>query len=443
LSDLPAESWPPHSAFKDLSHFAQLTDGRARCVGVAVCDDSSKVRTSFLQGERAHFFIEWEIIREIQVPSAGLELLTEAQLVVHGKNTFQFATPVPHSVRGGSRLNSYFCLELRVAPGKYDFCLGLAGTNPESYEGYVRGDLSHAEFSTRTWTHCRVIHAGSLQVGYAAFGKLSHHGLADLPGSGKLQIVAGPTDGASSVAEPAQDPMPPVFHITHWKAGSQWIYKILRQCVLDRIIEPRLGETQVRHHAIQRGRVYPTVYMTKEDFTKAVPPDSKHFVVIRDLRDTLISAYFSFKHSHPTLDEGMVALRRKLVELDQEDALLYLMEDFLSRCAKIQLSWVEAETPILKYEELLEDDFGILERTLIQECRLPVRREDLRQAILDNRFESLTQGRKRGCEGILAHERKGIAGDWQNYFTPKLTSAFKARYGGLLVATGYERDLCW
>ena len=63
--------------------------------------------------------------------------------------------------------------------------------------------------------------------------------------------------------------------------------------------------------------------------------------------------------------------------------------------------------------------------------------------VLANRFERLTGGRKRGQEDLAAHERKGVAGDWRNYFSERVTLAFKARYGGLLVATGYEQDLNW
>jgi lipopolysaccharide transport system ATP-binding protein len=92
---------------------------------------------------------------------------------------------------------------------------------------------------------------------------------------------------------------------------------------------------------------------------------------------------------------------------------------------------------------VLEDDLGLLERTPIGKCGLPVRPEELRKAILDNRFESLTNGRKRGSEEILAHERKGVAGDWRNHFSERIKAGFKARYGGVLVATGYERDLSW
>jgi hypothetical protein len=258
-----------------------------------------------------------------------------------------------------------------------------------------------------------------------------------------METMASRIDGALAAEAMAEDPTPAVFHVTHWKAGSQWIYRILSQCVPERIIAPRLGGAQVRREAIRRGGVYPTVYMTKEDLTKVAPPDSKRFVVIRDLRDTLVSAYFSFKYSHPLIDDRMKMRRRDLSELDPEAGMLYLMDEWLDRSAEIQRSWIEAREPILKYEQLLDDDLNLLERMLIGECGLPVRPELLRKAILDNRFESMTGGRKRGSEEILAHERKGVAGDWRNHFTDKTKTAFKARYGGLLVETGYERDLCW
>ena len=70
-------------------------------------------------------------------------------------------------------------------------------------------------------------------------------------------------------------------------------------------------------------------------------------------------------------------------------------------------------------------------------------RERLREVILANRFEARTGGRQRGEENIHSHERKGIAGDWRNYFSPELTRAFKARYGDLLIATGYEKGADW
>jgi hypothetical protein len=435
------DKWPRLPAFRDLRNSSQFTDGSAHCLRIAVCNDSGEPKSVFLQGERAHFFVEFEVTRDIQVPSVGLLLLSDSGCVVHGKNTFLCPLSAPHSVRGGSVLRQYQCVTLQISLGKYDLSVGLGGTDSESYEGYSKGDLSYADFSKRVREHCRVVYAGSLEVGWAANGKLSHHGMADLPGCASLRVIENGC--LPPTVEAQEDPMPPVFHVTHWKAGSQWIFGILGQCVPERIIEPQLGEAQVRHYAIQRGRVYPTVYLTNEELASVAPPDSKRFVVIRDLRDTLISAYFSFKHSHPVLEPGMAILRKKLAELDSETGLLHLMDDFLARCAKIQMSWIEAGEPVVRYEELLADDLSQFERILIGKCGLPIRPEQLQEAVLSNRFESYTKGRERGCEDVHAHERKGVAGDWRNHFTNRIKEAFKTRYGGLLVATGYEKDLNW
>src|SRR6266567_1455190 len=129
--DLLTERWPPPAAFTDLRHSVQFTDGKVRCVGIAVRNDSGEDKTVFSQGERAHFFVEFEVIQDIQVPAVGLSLLSESGRVIHSKNTFQYPAPVPYSVRAGSVLRQYQSVALRISPGKYDFGVGLAGTDPE------------------------------------------------------------------------------------------------------------------------------------------------------------------------------------------------------------------------------------------------------------------------------------------------------------------------
>src|SRR4051794_19473514 len=43
---------------------------------------------------------------------------------------------------------------------------------------------------------------------------------------------------------PAAEPevCPAVLHVTHYKAGSQWLHKILHACVPDRIVPPRVDQ---------------------------------------------------------------------------------------------------------------------------------------------------------------------------------------------------------
>ncbi len=439
-------SWPSPEAWTEVSNRPQFTDGRARCTRIAVCDDSGQPTGRFMQGERAHFFFEFEILQEIHVPCGGIEFTNEGGIVVHGKTTYQSGSDMPPPLRVGARVRFRWLVELRLSPGGYRFTVGLAGTNPENYQAFVKGPLSFEDFSHSVPEHCRLRDAGSFEVTWGPHGKLSHHGVADLPGSAQARVVEGqpsPLPARGTTQDALDKGVPTVFHVTHWKAGSQWIYKILKHLCPESIVKPELD--QLRRYPIQRGRVYPTVYMSKQSLDQVVLPEgSTRFVVIRDLRDTLVSAYFSFKISHPIIPGFSTKLRQFLQESEIESGLIHLLDHFLQECARIQLSWLEARDDlVLKYEDLLTDDLSLLEFALIDHCHLPVTREAVREAVLAARFEALTGGRARGCEDISAHERKGIAGDWRNHFTDKVKRAFKARYGGLLVAVGYESDLSW
>jgi lipopolysaccharide transport system ATP-binding protein len=353
----------------------------------------------------------------------------------------------------------------------------LASVEAKLYEGYQQGSVSEQVFRPKIREHCRVRRAGTFTVGYHPNAKLLHHGLANLPGTLRAVVSEAHTDAIqragprnpgwlasartiwrsrAATAVASRGPTPPaapaaatadtptIFHVTHWKAGSQWIFEILRYCAPDKIVEPQVGEAQFLHHPLQAGKIYPTVYVTKQQFDGVAKPEhSRRFVVIRDLRDTLISAYFSIKVSH-TLQTWMHDYQRvALQSMSLEDGLIYLMDEWLTGCARIQLSWLDADEPVLRYNDLLEHDTDILERVLLDECQLDVSRERFREAVLANRFEKMSGGRARGREDISAHMRKGISGDWRNYFTDRVKRAFKMRYGSLLVAAGDEQDLNW
>jgi len=67
----------------------------------------------------------------------------------------------------------------------------------------------------------------------------------------------------------------------------------------------------------------------------------------------------------------------------------------------------------------------------------------LNAVIRHNSFERKSKGRQRGIENTKSHYRKGVAGDWKNWFTPDLKDAFKQRYPGLLEKLQYESDDRW
>jgi lipopolysaccharide transport system ATP-binding protein len=238
-------------------------------------------------------------------------------------------------------------------------------------------------------------------------------------------------------------PAPTIFHITHPKAGSQWIHGILRRLEGDRVVRPTPGVGHVLDRPLEPGLIYPAVYLDRERFEELqIPAGSRRFVVIRDLRDVLVSGYWSWKVSHPLLNDAMTENRATLNELSLHEGLMWMVGRWNNQ-AKIVESWIGSGTEVIRYEDLVADDLGILVPLLCDRLELPHSRDRVREAIESARFERRTKGRQRGSEDVGAHQRKGEPGDWRNYVVGPVADAFKERYGQLLIDAGYETDLDW
>jgi ubiquinone/menaquinone biosynthesis C-methylase UbiE len=227
---------------------------------------------------------------------------------------------------------------------------------------------------------------------------------------------------------------PTIFHITHWKAGSQWVSKILSELAPERVVPAKMYAQNFLYEPLVDGAIYTTMYVTKGEFKSVVLPENyRKFIVIRDLRDTLVSGYFSLRYSHPTVDAQLVRWRNLLNVMTIEEGLMMLMDEWLPASAKIQQSWLASGERIIRYEDLLNDASGILEDVLIGHCGLEISSHKLREVVSNNQFESLTGGRKAGEEDLSAHQRKGISGDWKNHFTSAVHDRFNDLYGDLLA----------
>lgn len=436
--------WPGPEAFLDINTLEQVSDGRVHCTAIAICDGEGNPVQSFYQGDAAHFYYEFETLESIQVPCGGLEFHSAEGLVIHGKNSFQYEGELPVLIEPAQRIRFSQVIHLDVGPGHYWFTVGFASTDEGSYRNFSSNATGHEQLVTTE--HCRVVNVASFEVQFDKHGKLRHHGLVNLKGDCQFTVLPAKPGSSLRTQRPriAGYSPPTIIHVTHWKAGSQWIHKILRECAPNRIVPPKLHESQFMASPIQPGKIYPTVYVTKSQFDRTrLPPNTRRFVVIRDLRDTLVSAYFSMKISHPIIGDKILPLRTMLQQLSQEDGMLHLLNNWLPPCANIQSSWLEAGEILIRYEDLLERDLDILEELLIGRCELDIDLRRFRQVVMDNRFETITKGRALGIEDVQAHERQGAAGDWQRHFTARLKKVFKMNFGGLLVATNYASDLNW
>ncbi len=205
--------------------------------------------------------------------------------------------------------------------------------------------------------------------------------------------------------------------------------------------------------------------------------DYRGFHVIRDPRDMLVSAYFSHRYSHPIrADGGWIAeFRRQLSAAPDVETGLLLELDFLAHIFASMDAWNYANPRVYetRFQTLIVDPMTEFRRIFnfldIATPRLGVatlpgllfdlvrqrrasrpmpRRTTLPLPLLQfmverNDFTHQAGGRQPGQENERHHYRKGVAGDWRNYFTPQVTAAFKERYGDLLIALGYERGCDW
>lgn len=235
---------------------------------------------------------------------------------------------------------------------------------------------------------------------------------------------------------------PPLMHLTHGKAGSTWIDLILRDLFPGRVA-PRLYAFPPQF-IFDKHQIYSAIFMTREQFL-GFPELAKikRFVVIRDLRDTLISQYFSMRDTHELDPGGIVEERRAILRSSSfEEGLRYLLEKALTKQAAIQRSWAGSGEIVLRYEDLIARDVELLREVLIDRLTMPLTPAALEKVVLANRFEAVFK-RKLGEEDASSHGRKGAPGDWRNHFTPALAREFHSVYGDLLATTGYEQDAAW
>ncbi|GAB7521209.1 ABC transporter ATP-binding protein [Paraburkholderia sp. 2C] len=185
---------PPSEAFIDLSSKSQVTSGVARCVGVALCNEAGEPTNTFRQGDVAVFYYEFALTEDIGVPICGLVIQSERGTIVHGKNSWQSARDVPASLGPNSRVLVKQEVKLDIGPGEYVFEVGLASITDEVWA--ARDSMSHDEMSAHESRKCHVPNVGSFTVGLAmenGVAKLTHHGVADLPGGMSISVERSPT----------------------------------------------------------------------------------------------------------------------------------------------------------------------------------------------------------------------------------------------------------
>ncbi len=154
-----------------------------------------------------------------------------------------------------------------------------------------------------------------------------------------------------------------------------------------------------------------------------------------------MSWYFAARYSHG-LAGPIAALRHDLDGLSLQDGLRYSIAS-LDRLGLFwaQRSWLSVgaerrDARIFRYEDFAADSRGFLEG-LFAYLGIGLPADQLAALHDRHQFKKVAGGRERGNEDPRDHYRKGVAGDWRNYFDAALTAYFLDVTGDLLDVLGY------
>ncbi|HUK56511.1 MAG TPA: ABC transporter ATP-binding protein [Nitrospiria bacterium] len=183
--------WPPTEVFLDISKMSQLSNGWARCTGIAICDSDGRPCRSFEQGERASFFYEFELLHEIEVPIGGLVIQNDKGVLVHGKSTLEYGSNVPIGIKQGSRLRFRQDVSLEIAIGEYTlYEVGLATLSLNDFQ--QKEYYSYTDLSTKLLRLCHLTDVARFAVLPRSKGfpvQLLHHGIANLQGQCQVSVI--------------------------------------------------------------------------------------------------------------------------------------------------------------------------------------------------------------------------------------------------------------
>jgi len=183
-------------------------------------------------------------------------------------------------------------------------------------------------------------------------------------------------------------------------------------------------------------------------------PGYRAIHIVRDGRDVAVSGLFH-------------AYRNRVVKGGETDSMIKVKVDRVLEGGKTRLftdphletrakSWSEVTMAIddqlrprlgerylmLRYEDLLADTRGSIERAFdfVGVARTP---QLLDEIIERTSFKKMSGGRQAGEQDVGSGRRKGQAGDWVNYFTPRDRALFSAAAQPALERFGYEPDASW
>jgi Sulfotransferase domain len=180
----------------------------------------------------------------------------------------------------------------------------------------------------------------------------------------------------------------------------------------------------------------------------------RQVIVWRDGRDVAVSWYHHFVIGNQyTASHGVKETRKAIgiaeaanVKANFNKALHY----FLTAPRHPRFTWArfadrwmaDGSATHMHYEKVLENTSGELKRVAASLGNVGLSQDRNDSIVAKFSFKSQS-GRMAGEESKKNYLRKGVAGDWQNYFDAEARTMFHEKAGQQLIGLGYERDDSW
>lgn len=177
-------------------------------------------------------------------------------------------------------------------------------------------------------------------------------------------------------------------------------------------------------------------------------------IVWRDGRDVLISQYFHYLFENDRGNaRGVKKCRSDLQFADYDDVsgnLIEFMAYVYERKQHPRFSWADFVSKWsdcrrcvhVRYEDLRIRPVDELQRIVSELADCSIDKERCADIVDSHSFKKMS-GRKAGDENARSFLRKGVVGDWKNYFTHEARIRFNSYAGSALVKLGYESDDSW
>ncbi len=233
------------------------------------------------------------------------------------------------------------------------------------------------------------------------------------------------------------------YYFGHHKCATHWIRHFLLGLSKRREMNYLVyrGNNRTNDFDSKREATFHLYVNSDPVTTQYMRQGSLGFHLIRDPRDVLISTYWSWRNTHPLIGLLTADMRHELKESGLEDGIRQVLYTcvFFTQVR----NWKLGTNPNIldvRYEELVDDEFQQFKR-IVEFLQIDVDRETLTAIVENCSFSKLAKGRKRGEENVDSHYRKGISGDWKNYFgaDSEVKEEIYSHIGDLIDNLGYER----